>query len=1806
MAPSAAKYNAGDCPIARLQYEVQSYDWGKVGGESKVATLATSSDSFVLKPDTPYAELWMGTHPNGPSKVYATQKPLKDVLSASNLSWCYQAFDGDVPFLFKVLSIAKALSIQAHPDKALAKELHTKRPDLYKDPNHKPEMAVALTPFEAFIGFRPLPEIAHHLSIYPEFKSLVGTYVADSFTTAAASKSDVAGSRAALKELFAALMRSDPAQVSAQVAAVVARVGGKSAKKGSIDELVVRLNSQFPGDVGIFCAMMLNYLELQTGEAIYLAANEPHAYISGDCVECMAASDNVVRSGLTPKFKDVDTLINMLTYNNGPAESQILRGDPFRKHGKNTRLYDPPIEEFSVLQTSLAPGESEPYDEFDGPSILIVTEGSGSIEYRVEGMEGGSGKMDLQAGLVLFVGANVKITLSADTSSTTIYRAFYRFQYQCTEDSTESGDRPEKFKIPRSKNVAAQIPNVTKNAYAITRLEEIVRIVEEEKSSPHPHCLNVKAVQMPDYTQRGYIEAGLITIDLGSEPTGATDLEHWQEVTQEAIQSLKTGSNNEACRLLNHVSSLVRGKWAQFEYCRTGNNVHLKVWFRAQDEAHAESKRCEKAMKELIYPLLVSKKCDIPRSNEEPAPGILGIADIQDLSRSLQQVYSELKSPSLLPLASDGTLASHRKFYDAFAEDEMVSGIRTPPYAYQKRGISKMLRRELERGVIKHADILELPAVDGGSYYLQKSTGVVRKFLRAEEDSFEDVRGGVLCEDMGNGKTYMMLSLISSTRHQTAVPSSEDPTIKDRYYNPLKYDVTPFVAYHDKVPISHEEDEHDNERSGPLPLMALAAQAVLKHVPMSICKTRLPKAIWKRLEQCEVYFTRTVFASNRPMRSTRAVKEWRVHTSSATFVIVPETLIDQWISEFNKHVNDDVVRMLVIKDDDVIPNALILKRYHIILMGYSRFMKEDEKGGFDFLGIPRACRCPYIGSTRAVDCQCLAIFRNIYGSEELRYESPLVKVHALRLIIDEGHVVSEKHSRVVSMAKKLSVERKWICSGTPLPNMAVLNREREIVEKLDLEKLGGILDFLDLRPYCDVSRKGIKGCFRDVIMRPVLNKSTTAYALLESLLENIMIRSRTEDVERDVTLPPLYERVVSLRLTRLQAQTYNYYVAMAALNAVLSEREHQDYLLHPQNRRHRKVTVDNIIECSFWRPVTGVDGIVEDLNAAIENGQEGLSKGGKYSDDDRALLQKTVDLLIQAREDTQFVIQQNPSEVKYYIQGCSEEIKEKYPTFEVSGMDNVSLADGDVLEEMRKYYMDLDKKLLVSDDAKMDLDEPDIDDVPNLELQASPISSSSSSPTLSNIPLNFGASSSSSIMTYNSDVSDETRRLGAKITSTASSKLTYLANSILKYSSTDKILIYSNVHNEVAFLHQFCRLARIPCLLYHRRGMTVDERSKNIALFQTSDFVRVMLMDIRIGAYGIDLSTASRVYFTSPIWQPDVERQAIKRAHRIGCKKPVYIETLVASHSLEEEILSIRSGMSATKSTSKSVYDDGLRTKLLEIFKYIDYDKTDTVELFETPIPAFPKATPPRKMVVDEEGDMDVTGGGGSSSHSNDPLRDFAGVDLYDPNVPLLGFRAMWVNSHGNQSDDEDSEDGLDIVNGGGVGDSSGNVVLSQRDPKSIKPGQMYLVGGAHTDQEDRTKSPRKRPQTMIDGTITAHLPKRRRTTIPLKPRKKKAAGSPKKTAGGMDIVRRAFLDSSDKRKQQLEAEAQASQLQAEAENTVELEDTLDHHVDDGGKEVLESVDEVGGGKRVRFADELAPRLERRRVKFADEEELDV
>ena len=186
--------------MQQLVCKTQQYAWGKIGSTSKVAELASCQDKTLkIDEDSPYAELWMGTHVNGPSYIANTNTSLKEYIKQREL-----------PYLFKVLSVNKCLSIQAHPDKDLAQQLHAERPHIYKDPNHKPEIAIALTPFQAMSGFRPMDQIASFLQQIPPFYNIIGQEHAQSFINIINNdQSTLDDKKKALKTLFTALMTVD-------------------------------------------------------------------------------------------------------------------------------------------------------------------------------------------------------------------------------------------------------------------------------------------------------------------------------------------------------------------------------------------------------------------------------------------------------------------------------------------------------------------------------------------------------------------------------------------------------------------------------------------------------------------------------------------------------------------------------------------------------------------------------------------------------------------------------------------------------------------------------------------------------------------------------------------------------------------------------------------------------------------------------------------------------------------------------------------------------------------------------------------------------------------------------------------------------------------------------------------------------------------------------------------------------------------------------------------------------------------------------------------------------------------------------------------------------------------------------------------------------------------------------------------------------------------------------------------------------------------------------------------------------------
>ena len=173
---------------------------------------------------------------------------------------------------------------------------------------------------------------------------------------------------------------------------------------------------------------------------MFLKADDIHAYISGDIIECMASSDNVVRAGFTPKFKDVSTLTNMLTYSYAPIDEQKMEPTEYPYMTLNTiayssassaLLYDPPIEEFSVVKTDLKrAGAKATFEPIRGPSIFICTSGKGKISVGPAKTE------EVREGYVFFVGANAECVIE-NTASAGDEEVFTTFKAFCELDEGE-------------------------------------------------------------------------------------------------------------------------------------------------------------------------------------------------------------------------------------------------------------------------------------------------------------------------------------------------------------------------------------------------------------------------------------------------------------------------------------------------------------------------------------------------------------------------------------------------------------------------------------------------------------------------------------------------------------------------------------------------------------------------------------------------------------------------------------------------------------------------------------------------------------------------------------------------------------------------------------------------------------------------------------------------------------------------------------------------------------------------------------------------------------------------------------------------------------------------------------------------------------------------------------------------------------------------------------------------------------------------------------------------------------------------
>ncbi|XP_013922622.1 PREDICTED: mannose-6-phosphate isomerase, partial [Thamnophis sirtalis] len=280
----------------------------------------------------------------------------------------------------------------------LAEKLHAQYPEHYPDTNHKPELAIALTPFEGLCGFRPVEEIVAFLQHVPEFRALIGNVAAEQLERS--GRDDPRGVTAALRVCFTRMMKSEKKVFVDHLNQLVKRISQEALV--NLNKISIILLPQTGGSLHYSLLRCVDFNSQNPPVSLMSVSS----LFSPDCIECMACSDNTVRAGLTPKFIDVLTLCEMLNYTPAPASSKLLlpaqsRLDPC------VSLYDPPIPDFAVMRIEIpSPIKLYLISAIDSASILLTVQGS-----AVGTSTAATSEMILRPGTVLFISANESVSL---------------------------------------------------------------------------------------------------------------------------------------------------------------------------------------------------------------------------------------------------------------------------------------------------------------------------------------------------------------------------------------------------------------------------------------------------------------------------------------------------------------------------------------------------------------------------------------------------------------------------------------------------------------------------------------------------------------------------------------------------------------------------------------------------------------------------------------------------------------------------------------------------------------------------------------------------------------------------------------------------------------------------------------------------------------------------------------------------------------------------------------------------------------------------------------------------------------------------------------------------------------------------------------------------------------------------------------------------------------------------------------------------------------------------------------------------
>ncbi|KAI1209441.1 P-loop containing nucleoside triphosphate hydrolase protein [Annulohypoxylon truncatum] len=831
-----------------------------------------------------------------------------------------------------------------------------------------------------------------------------------------------------------------------------------------------------------------------------------------------------------------------------------------------------------------------------------------------------------------------------------------------------------------------------------------------------------------------------------------------------------------------------------------------------------------------------------------------------------------------------------------------IPGITTKLFPYQGRSAALMLQREENPKRIVDPRFQSVLDQNGKAWYYDNVSGIVLR----EPRYYDGVRGGILAEEMGTGKTLICLALIISTKGEpTKVPEPFTAEIAPRV-NASLVDMAAAAVNKNSIPwrvfFETYATQHGRDYRN--------------------CKEALEKP-----ENRALYKIRDVFIeprrSNRSIPKTSAPKE--VFLSCVTLVVAPNNLVKQWRDEIKKHTTGLKVLVLVEKQD--IPPVSELLSYDLILFSESRF--------------------------------------ELIQKEQNQY-CPLEHIRFKRCIIDEGHKLGHKSrgwkSDVLRVLDRLEISARWVVTGTPSRGLygvegisesgangtmqSTLRQERE-----DLQRIGNIATkYLKVRPWMN-TKDEVGDSVADwnvyVMHREQHAKGHNRKDCLRTTLNSLIIRHRLSDIS--TLLPPVEEKIVVLDGSFQDRLSLNLFSMMIIFNSVQSQRTDMDYFFHERQRKSLIQLVKNLRQACFFG---GVFYSVEDIAKSLETAEEFLAKKEvQISNEDEELLKEAIDFGKIAVKNRLKDISNKFHAMPLYMDNFPGGNGKSWSLDDQEADGQPICTDAGMILALQKFLnpcIDAPTSLqLMIESGRLDQQglaersqaltsaadasgqsttqstqasqlagNTALGDDHHLKPKSGTLEKATSSPTKRDQENSAGLESHIKI----AEPLEKTR-----IISTVSAKLSYLIDSIVKYQEEEQIIIFYDNDNIAYYLAGVLEILQIQHLIYSRVGLNSERRAQYVATFTYNQKFRVLLMDLTQAAFGLDMRSASRIYFISPVLNPQVEAQAIGRARRISQQKPVSVETLVLRNSIEEVIVNRRKQMThAEHSKVKSILDDRL------------------------------------------------------------------------------------------------------------------------------------------------------------------------------------------------------------------------------------------------------------------------------------------